>query len=48
MDKSLIVKLDGINVGEAGQAWVSFEYLQEKEASIRKLLNCITWDITHD
>ena len=42
------VKSDGVNVGEAGEAWVSFEYLQEKADSIRKLLICITWDMTHD
>ena len=42
------VNMDGINVGKNGEAWVSFEYLQEKEATIRKLLNCITWDIAHD
>jgi len=42
------VKMAGINVGETGEAWVSFEYLQEKEATLRKLMHCIVSDMKTD
>lgn len=39
------VKLKGINVGETGEKFVSFEYLQEKSSIIDSLLNTIEKDI---
>ena len=38
----------GINVGFAGESWVSFEYLNEKQQTIRKLVKNILFDMEHD
>lgn len=42
------VILKGINVGKNGEAFVSFQYLNEKQRTIRKLVHNITFDMEHD
>jgi len=42
------VVVTGINVGKDGEAWVSFEYLQEKAEIIAGTLRCIEDDIQRD
>jgi len=42
------VVLKGINVGSSGEAFVSFEYLQEKAHTIQGTIRCIEDDIQHD
>jgi len=44
--KKVIMK--GINVGSTGEAWVSFEYLKEKNDTIRKLITIIERDMVND
>ena len=45
-DKKVVMK--GINVGKNGEAWVSFEYIQEKVGTIRGTIRCIEDDIERD
>jgi len=42
------VLMSGINVGNTGENFVSFSYLQEKVGKIELVLNCIKYDITQD
>ena len=42
------VKVIGVNLSKDESVYVSFEYLQEKENTIRGTLNCILFDIEHD
>ena len=42
------VVMKGINVGLNGEAFVSFEYLQEKCHTIQGTLQCIKDDIKND
>jgi hypothetical protein len=42
------VKMIGINVGKNGEAFVSFEYLQEKVNSIEGNIGCIESDVRDD
>jgi len=42
------VVLKGINVGKNGEAFVSFEYIQEKAATIKGTIKCIEDDIKND
>lgn len=42
------VQMKGINVGRAGEAWVSFEYILEKATTIKGTLHCIEDDIMRD
>ena len=46
--KSEKVIMDGINVGNNGESFVSFGYLREKGNRIRLLLNNIIWDMEND
>ena len=42
------VQLKGINVGKTGESFVSFEYLQEKQNTIRGIISCIESDMVTD
>jgi len=42
------VQMTGINVGKTGEAFVSFEYLQEKANTLHGVIGSIEWDIIHD
>jgi len=42
----VILKL--INVGKTGEAVVSFDYLNEKQRTIRQLIKNIQFDMEHD
>jgi len=42
------VLMTGINVGNTGENFVSFSYLQEKVEAITGILHCLKYDITQD
>ena len=42
------VIMDGINVGQNGESFVSFSYLREKGDKIRLMVDQIVWDMKND